>query len=200
MVAIAATAWHCRGFAFFAKAGCVRSLRGILEDCDADSAWPPHDVQIASSCPCCASDATERTGHHTWVGCDVCDVWFHACCLGITDKSAESLGAFRCPRCVHMAGAIWSQTCSPPPIVRTRRCSLLASVQLLSSGAVLPARMPALSAAAQVLHQAEGWRTRLVPRLNAECDVLLELLSEAHSLESVPLEVSTLAAALNAQT
>ena len=34
-----------------------------------------------------------------YIGCDVCDDWFHAKCVGISEAGAKSLDTYTCPEC-----------------------------------------------------------------------------------------------------
>ncbi|KAF8765835.1 hypothetical protein HU200_008349 [Digitaria exilis] len=34
-----------------------------------------------------------------WIGCDVCDRWFHGKCVNVTSAEAEHIGQYECPEC-----------------------------------------------------------------------------------------------------
>ena len=34
-----------------------------------------------------------------WIGCDVCEKWFHGKCVKITPTMAESIKQYNCPTC-----------------------------------------------------------------------------------------------------
>lgn len=36
-----------------------------------------------------------------YVGCDLCNNWFHGDCVGITEEMAKSLSEFVCSECTH---------------------------------------------------------------------------------------------------
>lgn len=36
-----------------------------------------------------------------YVGCDLCNNWFHGDCVGITEEMAKSLSEFVCNECTH---------------------------------------------------------------------------------------------------
>jgi hypothetical protein len=34
-----------------------------------------------------------------WIGCDVCEKWYHGKCVKITPAKAESIKQYKCPSC-----------------------------------------------------------------------------------------------------
>lgn len=39
--------------------------------------------------------------HRFYVGCDLCNNWFHGDCVGITEEMSKSLSEFVCTECRH---------------------------------------------------------------------------------------------------
>lgn len=39
-----------------------------------------------------------------WIGCDVCERWFHGKCVKITPAKAESIKQYKCPSCSSKRG------------------------------------------------------------------------------------------------
>jgi hypothetical protein len=58
-------------------------------------------------CPRCAGrDASIWTGSllETWLACDICDIWFHAACVGLRAQECDQIEEFHCPDCAVMHG------------------------------------------------------------------------------------------------
>jgi hypothetical protein len=54
-----------------------------------------------------------------YIGCDLCDGWFHAKCVGITAKQAASVDEFVCPTCQGASGQ--KTTWKDPHAIREER-------------------------------------------------------------------------------
>ncbi|KAL7611766.1 PHD finger protein ALFIN-LIKE 2 isoform X1 [Lactuca sativa] len=54
-------------------------------------------------CGCCGGN---YSGDEFWIGCDICERWYHGKCVKITPAKAESIKHYKCPSCatkkVHM--------------------------------------------------------------------------------------------------
>ncbi|CAH9101049.1 unnamed protein product [Cuscuta epithymum] len=47
-------------------------------------------------CGCCAGN---YNADEFWIGCDICERWFHGKCVKITPAKAESIKHYKCPSC-----------------------------------------------------------------------------------------------------
>lgn len=41
-----------------------------------------------------------------FVGCEVCEVWFHPTCIGLTNEEAKDMPVFVCVACAERAGVL----------------------------------------------------------------------------------------------
>ena len=106
----------------------------------------------------------------TWVGCDVCDGWFHACCVFVPEAAAEELDQFECPRCCLRRGVAFAfrQPNSllgdgaprSPPLKRSRRPPLSVVQALTAEAAAQPVALEEADAMVSLQRQAEDWRAR----------------------------------------
>ena len=127
--------------ALFLKPGSERPLLATLTDAQPDAAWPPSDAENAACCACCVPDeeaAAAADADDTWVGCDLCDAWFHAPCVRVPEAQVEELASFHCPRCCARQGSAYAFGTPPPPLKRTRRPPLAKVQQLTAEAATLP--------------------------------------------------------------
>lgn len=87
-------------------------LRGISLPPPADyaklqSSDPSPYLPTNLICRSCHMEEPPMGQQETWLGCDFCAQWWHACCLGFTAEQAEAMDGFHCDEC--------------KPIVATRR-------------------------------------------------------------------------------
>ncbi|EXB88397.1 PHD finger protein ALFIN-LIKE 1 [Morus notabilis] len=47
----------------------------------------------------CGSCGTNYSADEFWIGCDICERWFHGKCVKITPAKAESIKEYKCPYC-----------------------------------------------------------------------------------------------------
>ncbi|VFQ81152.1 unnamed protein product [Cuscuta campestris] len=47
----------------------------------------------------CGTCGVYYNKHEFWIGCDVCERWFHGKCVKITPAKAESIKFYKCPYC-----------------------------------------------------------------------------------------------------
>ncbi|KAL7229170.1 hypothetical protein ACSBR2_007797 [Camellia fascicularis] len=47
----------------------------------------------------CGSCGGNYSGDEFWIGCDICERWFHGKCVKITPAKAESIKQYKCPSC-----------------------------------------------------------------------------------------------------
>lgn len=47
----------------------------------------------------CGSCGTNGNEDEFWIGCDICERWFHGKCVKITPAKAQSIKEYRCPSC-----------------------------------------------------------------------------------------------------
>ena len=111
----------------------------------------------------------------TWIGCDVCDAWFHAPCVGLGAAEANALDDFLCPRCAAERGAAYAYLEWPPPLHRTLRPSLAqareltaevaaqrdVSAEMNAAAATVAAEVEAITA---LQRDAEAWSARFEAR------------------------------------
>lgn len=48
----------------------------------------------------CGSCGGNYNGDEFWIGCDVCERWYHGKCVKITPAKAETIKHYKCPYCV----------------------------------------------------------------------------------------------------
>ncbi|KAK1370522.1 PHD finger protein Alfin1 [Heracleum sosnowskyi] len=65
------------------------------EDEDEAEAEGEEDEQ-ATTCGACGDD---YASDEFWIGCDVCERWFHGKCVKITPAKAEHIKQYKCPSC-----------------------------------------------------------------------------------------------------
>jgi len=47
----------------------------------------------------CGSCGGNYSADEFWIGCDICERWFHGKCVKITPAKAESIKQYKCPSC-----------------------------------------------------------------------------------------------------
>ncbi|RVW42273.1 PHD finger protein ALFIN-like 1 [Vitis vinifera] len=47
----------------------------------------------------CGSCGGNYNADEFWIGCDICERWFHGKCVKITPAKAESIKQYKCPSC-----------------------------------------------------------------------------------------------------
>ncbi|XP_076953387.1 PHD finger protein ALFIN-LIKE 1-like [Bidens hawaiensis] len=47
----------------------------------------------------CGSCGGNYSGDEFWIGCDICERWYHGKCVKITPAKAESIKQYKCPSC-----------------------------------------------------------------------------------------------------
>lgn len=47
----------------------------------------------------CGSCAGNYNADEFWIGCDICERWFHGKCVKITPAKAENIKQYKCPSC-----------------------------------------------------------------------------------------------------
>ncbi|GMP69424.1 hypothetical protein CsSME_00028693 [Camellia sinensis var. sinensis] len=47
----------------------------------------------------CGSCGGNYSGDEFWIGCDICERWFHGKCVKITPAKAENIKQYKCPSC-----------------------------------------------------------------------------------------------------
>ncbi|RYR72502.1 hypothetical protein Ahy_A02g006730 isoform C [Arachis hypogaea] len=48
----------------------------------------------------CGSCGGNYNADEFWIGCDICERWFHGKCVKITPAKAESIKQYKCPSCM----------------------------------------------------------------------------------------------------
>jgi histone demethylase JARID1 len=181
-------AWLDAAGRLFLKQGSAAPLLPLLRRDEIALPWPVTEEEASYSCPCCVA-APE--GEVTWVGCDACDGWFHAQCVGIADADAAGMGAFECPRCLTAAGRPWPH--GPMPALRRTSRPALAEAETLSAEAQrVWVWLPEAEALQALVQEAHAWQARARGGV-APAD---ELLREAYRLELVTPEEEALCMAV----
>ncbi|PHU05055.1 PHD finger protein ALFIN-LIKE 1 [Capsicum chinense] len=47
----------------------------------------------------CGSCGGNYSADEFWIGCDICERWYHGKCVKITPAKAESIKQYKCPSC-----------------------------------------------------------------------------------------------------
>ncbi|MCI13600.1 PHD finger protein ALFIN1-LIKE 1-like, partial [Trifolium medium] len=47
----------------------------------------------------CGSCGGNYNADEFWIGCDICERWYHGKCVKITPAKAESIKQYKCPQC-----------------------------------------------------------------------------------------------------
>ncbi len=47
----------------------------------------------------CGSCGGSYTADEFWIGCDICEKWYHGKCVKITPARAEHIKQYKCPAC-----------------------------------------------------------------------------------------------------
>lgn len=47
----------------------------------------------------CGSCGGNYNADEFWIGCDICERWYHGKCVKITPAKAESIKQYKCPSC-----------------------------------------------------------------------------------------------------
>ncbi|XP_027349344.1 PHD finger protein ALFIN-LIKE 1-like isoform X2 [Abrus precatorius] len=84
----------------------VRDLSSFLRSSDgqvksnpkfADEGYEDDDDEHSETlCGCCGGN---YNADEFWIGCDVCERWFHGKCVKITPAKAEGIKQYKCPSC-----------------------------------------------------------------------------------------------------
>lgn len=53
----------------------------------------------------CGSCGGNYNGDEFWIGCDICERWYHGKCVKITPAKAETINQYKCPLCTNMKRA-----------------------------------------------------------------------------------------------
>jgi histone demethylase JARID1 len=170
-------AWLDAAGRLFLKQGSTAPLLPLLRREDAALPWPPCEEEASHSCPCCVA---APAGEVTWIGCDACDGWFHAPCVGIADALASQMDAFECPRCVGAAGRTWPHG-PMPALRRTSRPALAEAEALAAEASRVWVSMPEAEALEALLQETRAWQARA--RGGVAGGALGVLLRDAQRLE-----------------
>ena len=122
------------------------------------------DEENLTSCACCTPEHTGIPNEVEWLGCDVCEAWYHSCCVRVPDGLAERLESFTCPRCCMKSGQAYAF--APPgglvpPIIRTMRPKCEAVQALLADAAAIRLGLPEVAAVQELLRATNRWQVHL---------------------------------------
>ena len=48
----------------------------------------------------CGTCSGPHTSDEFWIGCDICEKWYHGKCVKITPAKAEHIEQYKCPSCI----------------------------------------------------------------------------------------------------
>ncbi|KAH0720620.1 hypothetical protein KY285_006444 [Solanum tuberosum] len=78
----------------------------------ADESYPEEEEHGETLCGSCGGN---YSADEFWIGCDICERWFHGKCVKITPAKAESIKQYKCPSCslkrsrVQLACGVWEE-------------------------------------------------------------------------------------------
>ncbi|KAF9591365.1 hypothetical protein IFM89_003988 [Coptis chinensis] len=83
------------------KHGSKRSVDGQLKSNPkiANDAYEEDDDDDEHSETICGSCSGVYNANEFWIGCDICERWYHGKCVKITPAKAESIKQYKCPSC-----------------------------------------------------------------------------------------------------
>lgn len=64
---------------------------------DADEGYDEDDGDHSETL--CGTCGGIYSAEEFWIGCDVCERWYHGKCVKITPAKAESIKQYKCPSC-----------------------------------------------------------------------------------------------------
>ncbi|XP_017442518.1 PHD finger protein ALFIN-LIKE 1 isoform X1 [Vigna angularis] len=81
------------------KVSVVRSSDGQVKSNPkfADEGYEEEDDEHSETL--CGSCGGNYNADEFWIGCDICERWFHGKCVKITPAKAESIKQYKCPSC-----------------------------------------------------------------------------------------------------
>ncbi|XP_060176408.1 PHD finger protein ALFIN-LIKE 2-like [Lycium barbarum] len=62
----------------------------------ADESYPEEEEHGETLCGSCGGN---YSADEFWIGCDICERWYHGKCVKITPAKAESIKQYKCPSC-----------------------------------------------------------------------------------------------------
>lgn len=82
--------------------GQVKSNSKVVDDGYGDEEDDEHSETLCGTC------GGNYNGDEFWIGCDICERWFHGKCVKITPAKAESIKQYKCPNCSSKKIRQWS--------------------------------------------------------------------------------------------
>ncbi|ERN05231.1 hypothetical protein AMTR_s00007p00077270 [Amborella trichopoda] len=80
-----------------------RSVEGQVKSSSrADDGYEDEDDEHSETL--CGSCGGNYNADEFWIGCDVCERWFHGKCVKITPAKAENIKQYKCPSCSSKKG------------------------------------------------------------------------------------------------
>lgn len=71
----------------------MKSNSKVVDDGYGDEEDDEHSETLCGTC------GGNYNGDEFWIGCDICERWFHGKCVKITPAKAESIKQYKCPNC-----------------------------------------------------------------------------------------------------
>jgi hypothetical protein len=73
--------------------GQVKSNPKLVDDQGYEEEEDEHSETLCGSC------GGNYNADEFWIGCDICERWYHGKCVKITPAKAESIKQYKCPSC-----------------------------------------------------------------------------------------------------
>ncbi|RDX79876.1 PHD finger protein ALFIN-LIKE 1, partial [Mucuna pruriens] len=86
-----------RGITKRSSGGKVESIPKFADEGNEDDEYEHHETL-------CGSCGGNYNANEFWIGCDICEWWFHGKCVMITPAKAESIKQYKCPSCTLRRG------------------------------------------------------------------------------------------------
>jgi hypothetical protein len=73
--------------------GQVKSIPKLADDQGYEEEDDEHSETLCGTC------GGNYNADEFWIGCDICERWYHGKCVKITPAKAESIKQYKCPSC-----------------------------------------------------------------------------------------------------
>lgn len=87
--------FHRLGFFFVVQ----RSSDGKIKNSRSAAVEDGHEDDEEHSETLCGTCSGLYNSNEFWIGCDICERWFHGKCVRITPAKAEQIKQYKCPDC-----------------------------------------------------------------------------------------------------
>ena len=201
--------WLGRAMELFLKPNSQLELLTILNAAiETQYPWPPEE--LTDACPCCSVSPSPQCHGSTnlevsWIGCDMCDTWFHSECVGLTGDAANALQTpFTCPHCVMQGSRSWPhgpawRLGKHPPLKYTKRPTYEQVTALMAEVDSMWLRPAEVNCIGKLVERTARWRVsvlQLVEKLTmgdmVELNEIRSMALSGELLEVVPPEMKLL--------